>query len=172
MQPIEGKTGQNDQSAFYRLQNGPCLSAICPQAESTNPPETVPNEGSDLTLTTPSGWQVSYFYDVGELDYIDEIRSPEGLVVDFWEWPMGAPGAGFLRAWIRVGDLARLRAFREGKPIRTIDCTALGAEGEIPVSEAERQSISFDGTEIIGGYLDWDASVIRRIPAPGNGKQP
>ncbi|MCK2054971.1 phage terminase large subunit family protein [Methylobacterium sp. 37f] len=161
-----GKTEVEKAIAYEAIRSRiPDVWTLLEIVERTNPPDCIPNEGSDLTLTTAEGWQVSYFYDVGELDYIDEIRSPDGLVIDFWEWPMGAPGAGFLRAWRGVGDLARLRTFREGKPIRTIDCTTLGAEGEIPVSEAERESISFDGTEIIGGYLDWDASVIRRIPS-------
>lgn len=133
--------------------------------ESTNPPDCIPNEGSDLTLTTSEGWQVSYFYDIGELDYIDEIRSPDGLVIDPWEWPMGAPGGSTLMAWRGVGHRSWLMAFRETKPIRTIDCTGLGLDEVIPVSDEEHGGIDFGGIELIGGYLDWDASVIRRIPS-------
>lgn len=57
----------------------------------------------------------------------------------------------------------------EGRAIRTIDCTALGPRGEIPVSEDERDSVLAGGIEILGGYLDWDASRILRIPSQGMG---
>lgn len=132
--------------------------------ERTNPPEHINDEGSDLTLGTDDGWQVSYFYDVGELDYIDEIRSPEGIVFSPWDWPIGAPGGSMLRAWGSVGCRARLMAIRERAPVRTIDCTDLGPEAEIAVSEQERDDMWSGDIEILGGFLDEDRSRILRIP--------
>ncbi|MBY0251367.1 MAG: hypothetical protein K2X54_08300, partial [Methylobacterium organophilum] len=117
-----------------------------------------------LILTTSDGWQVSFFYDVGELDYIDTIRSPEGVVVSPWDWPMGAPGGNMLRAWGGVGCRARLMAHRERSPIRIIDCADLDLRGQVTISEEERDEIYAGRIEIIGGYLDWDASRILRIP--------
>jgi hypothetical protein len=119
-------------------------------------------------MTTEDGWEVSYFYDVGELDYIDRLRSPEGIEFCPWDWPMGAPGGSMLRAWGSVGCRARLMALREAEPIRVIDCTALAPEGQITVSDEERDSILCGRIEILGGYLDWDASRILRIPSPAD----
>ena len=54
-------------------------------------PGTIPdNNDSDVDLVEfecRDGWKVSVFYDVGELDYIDHFVSPDGTVIDFWDWP-------------------------------------------------------------------------------------
>lgn len=67
--------------------------------------------------------------------------------------------------WRAVGDLARLRAHRDANPVRTIDCTALGDGGEIRLTEEEADRILFGGIEIVGGYVNWHASAIWRIPS-------
>ncbi|ARO54041.1 hypothetical protein B2G69_07710 [Methylorubrum zatmanii] len=132
--------------------------------ESTNPPDYIDDEGSDLTLTAPNGWQVSYFYDVGELDYIDTIRSPDGLVICPWDWPYGAPGGNTLRAWGSVGSRARLMDLHRPTPVQVIDCTKMN--GELHPGEETCEGILAGRVELIGGWLDWDAGIVRRIPAP------
>ncbi len=92
--------------------------------ESANPPGYL-DDGSDVTLQARDSWQVSFFYDVGDLDYIDRITTPEGLVFSPWDWPAGAPGRQVLMNWRGVGDREWLLAHED--PIRTIDCTALQA---------------------------------------------
>ena len=118
----------------------------------------------DIDFDARDGWKVTIFYDGGGLDYITEMRSPDGLVIDPGAWPEGAPGVSLLRNWRAVGDLARLRAHRDADPVRTIDCTALGDGGEIRLTEEEADRIPIGGIEIVGGYVDWEASAIRRIP--------
>ncbi len=56
----------------------------------------------------------------------------------------------------------RLLAFRDEYPARTIDCTDL--QGDRAVDEGEREGIIFGHVDLLGGYLDWDASVVRRTP--------
>ncbi len=140
--------------------------------ESANPPDYHDDPhfpGSpawcDISFAARDGWQVTIFYDGGELDNIAEIRSPDGLRIDPWAWPDGAPGGNILRNWAGVGDVARLRACVAERPIRTIDCTAF--QGAVEVTEEERDDIVVGQAELVGGYLDWDASVIRRTPAEG-----
>lgn len=132
--------------------------------ESANPPDYMDDEYSDVPLPARDGWQVSFFYDVGELDYIDRITSPDGVVCSPWDWPYGAPGGNTLRAWGSVGSRARLMALNKKRPVRTIDCTALG--DDLQVTEDERDDILSGHIDLLGGYLDCDASVVRRTPVP------
>ena len=41
----------------------------------------------DISFDLGDGWNVTLFYDVGELDYIDHFTKPDGEVIDFWNWP-------------------------------------------------------------------------------------
>lgn len=133
--------------------------------ESANPPEnTVEDSPSHRTFAAREGWSVTFFYDVGELDYIDNIISPDNLVIEPWEWPYGAPGRNTLMGWGSVGCRARLMALDEERPVRTIDCTAL--QGDLAVDEDEKDGIMFGHIDLIGGYPEWDASVVRRTPVP------
>jgi hypothetical protein len=172
-QPFRQKTEAEKSVTFEALRpRMPDAWTLLEIVESANPPEThddpsFPGDPAwhDIEFAARDGWRVTIFYDGGELDYIAKIHSPDGLVIDPWEWPAGAPGGGLLRNWRGVGDLARLRAFREHKPIRTIDCAPLDHRGCIPVSEEDIESITFGGTEILGGYLDCDGRRILRAPS-------
>ena len=108
---------------------------------------------------------MTIFYDGGGLDYITERRSPDGLVIDPWEWPDGAPGRHPLMNWRGVGDRARLMDLRRLQVRQVIDCT--GMDGELHPGEETCEGIIDGRVELLGGYLDWDARVIRRIPPPG-----
>lgn len=132
-------------------------------SESANPSEYSDND-PDLTLPARDGWSVSFFYDCGELDYIDHITTPDGLSTCPWDWPAGAPGQQDLMNWRSMGDRARLMAMRDRYPERIIDCTTL--QGDLVVDEQERDKLVFGRIELLGGYLDWDASVVRRTPVP------
>lgn len=85
-------------------------------AESANPPETKPSDSEnwcgDVELPAKDEWKVVFFYDCGELDYIDHFETPDGEKLEVWlgaeyqseQWPP-------VMNWRGVGDLARLRAF-------------------------------------------------------------
>jgi hypothetical protein len=85
-------------------------------AESVNPPNDHPDYYTDVEFEAREGWKVSIFYDVGELDYIAHFVTPDGEVLDFWEWPEGRD-RDLLIAWRGVGDLARLRALRDQESV-------------------------------------------------------
>ena len=55
-------------------------------AHAANPVE---NQGDDwqfdVVLPSIDGWQVGFFYDCGELDYIDYFLSPDGERIEVWE---------------------------------------------------------------------------------------
>ena len=58
-------------------------------------------------------WKVIIFHDCGELDYIDHFVSPDGEIIDFWDWPVEEDfynsDKNLLMCWRGNGDLARLR---------------------------------------------------------------
>jgi len=39
----------------------------------------------DVVLPSSNGWKVGFFYDCGELDYIDHFISPTGERIEVWE---------------------------------------------------------------------------------------
>lgn len=83
-------------------------------AEECNPPQGHPvNDSATMEFVTAGGWTVVFFYDAGDLDYIEKFISPEGDEVDFWAWPEDHAGREAMIAWRGVGDLNRLR--QEGK---------------------------------------------------------
>ncbi len=61
------------------------------------PPPTYPE--CDLVLPSIEGWQVQYFYDAGELDYIEQFVMPDGTIIDPWDLPEGDP-----RRWLVLGS--------------------------------------------------------------------
>lgn len=40
-----------------------------------------------VTFGISEGWKVVVFYDCGGFDYLDSFISPDGKVIDFWDWP-------------------------------------------------------------------------------------
>ncbi|MGE8128485.1 hypothetical protein ACQKQD_16040 [Methylobacterium sp. NPDC080182] len=155
-----------DKAVAYEAIRGrlPDVWTLLDIVESANPPDYLEDEYSNVTFGARDGWSVTFFYDCGELDYIDNIITPDNLVIEPWEWPAGAPGRQVLMNWRSVGCQARLMAFRDEYPARTIDCTDL--QGDLSVDEDEKDGITFGRIDLIGGYLDWDASVVRRTSVP------
>lgn len=84
-------------------------------AESANPPDMQPDDSDDwcgdVEFAAKDGWKVVFFYDCGELDYIDHFITPNGEKLEVWadggyqgdQWPP-------VMNWRGVGDLARLQA--------------------------------------------------------------
>ena len=79
-------------------------------AESANPPDNLDEHvWTEKTFDSSNGWKVVFFYDGDELDYIDTFISPDGTVINFWEWGDGHPWFNDLFNWRCVGDLVRLK---------------------------------------------------------------
>lgn len=82
-------------------------------ASSANPPDTQPGDSpdwcGDVTLSARDGWQVCFFYDCGELDYIDHFITPTGERLDVW--PDGYQGDQWppVMCWRGVSDTERFR---------------------------------------------------------------
>lgn len=38
----------------------------------------------EMEFPSKDGWKVGVFYDVGDFNYIDYVKDPEGSVIDFW----------------------------------------------------------------------------------------
>lgn len=80
-------------------------------AESANPPDYKAYEYGDIEMAAKDGWKVVFFYDCGELDYIEAFVMPDGTRLNVWgtaylgeQWPP-------VMSWRGVGDMERLRAF-------------------------------------------------------------
>lgn len=82
-------------------------------AESVNAPEdknlNAFEWSGDKEFNAEGGWKVIIFYDVGELDYIDHFKAPDGEEIQFWDWPKEHPWRSYLMNWCGAGDLKRLR---------------------------------------------------------------
>jgi hypothetical protein len=83
-------------------------------AESANPPENQPGDSEDwcgdVEMLARDGWKVTFFYDCGELDYIDHFISPDGELIDVWpDTPFQGEEWLPTMNWRSMGDLARLR---------------------------------------------------------------
>lgn len=76
--------------------------------EKANPPDYEYDCFGEESFSLDNGWRVVLFYDIGELDCINEIITPEGKVIDFWEWP-DCPVKDVMKSWRGVGDLKRLK---------------------------------------------------------------
>jgi len=89
-------------------------------AEATNAPAEMPNDDvipievwcGDSIFNSVDGWRVVIFYDCGSLDYISHFISPDGVAIDFWEWPNESTNtdAQLLKSWRGIGDLDKLRS--------------------------------------------------------------
>lgn len=84
-------------------------------AHAANPPDNRDDDECDVQVTTPDGWTVEFFYDCGELDYIDHFVSPQGGRLEIWDGidPRLDDGDGdgqwaTLRNWRGVDDTERL----------------------------------------------------------------
>lgn len=57
-------------------------------AHSAAPPDNQPGDSpswcSEVLMPARDGWQVCFFYDCGELDYIDHFITPAGERLDVW----------------------------------------------------------------------------------------
>jgi hypothetical protein len=66
-------------------------------------------------------WCVVFFYDCGELDYIDHFVRPDGAILDVW--PDGGVDQsecqGIVGSWRSCGDLARMKAWI-AKPLNDV----------------------------------------------------
>lgn len=140
--------------------------------ESANPPKTVDDDSLiEVTMPARDGWSVTFYYDVCDLDYIDKIVSPEGIVIEPMELPMGAAGKNQLWNWREMGDLARLKkaALTTDPPVKLIDLRYW--DDEIPINEDDFDDLWCSRACVIGGYVDWDstrnAGLIRKLPEAG-----
>lgn len=84
--------------------------ALVEIANSANPPDDNPDWYGEVTLPARGGWQVCFFYDCGELDYIDHFITPAGLPLSVWvdgysseQWPP-------VMNWRGTRDTERFRA--------------------------------------------------------------
>lgn len=76
-------------------------------AERANPPENM-EEWGDIPFVV-GDWTIIFFYDCGELDYIDSfIHIPTGTIINFWDWDENHKWRNNLICWRSVGDLQRL----------------------------------------------------------------
>ena len=56
-------------------------------AESANIPATSYELSPWRTFPAANGWQVMVYYDVDEFDYIEHFITPDGTIIEIWEWP-------------------------------------------------------------------------------------
>ncbi|MES2685504.1 MAG: hypothetical protein V4706_01715 [Pseudomonadota bacterium] len=82
-------------------------------ASSAAPPNTQPSDSTnwcgDVTLPGRAGWKVCFFYDCGDLDYIDHFVTPDGEKLEVFvegydseQWPP-------VMLWGGISDTERLR---------------------------------------------------------------
>ena len=87
-------------------------------AESANAPDTQPcdsrNWSAHVEFEAKDNWKVVIFYDCGNLDYIDHFITPDGEIIDYWDWPDGedfyTSDKNLLMCWCGNGDIERLRS--------------------------------------------------------------
>lgn len=86
-------------------------------AESTKAPEHDEKYfHEDVTFDAKGGWKCIMFYDGDELDYIDSFITPEGEIVNFWDWEESAE-KDLLTCWRSIGDLERLKKIAAQKSV-------------------------------------------------------
>ena len=88
-----------------------CAFMLLDIVEKLKPPESIKNaQQGDITLTTGE-WTVSFFYDCGEMDYIDHFITPNGQKLDVWgcKTIKDETWQKIIQDWRGVGDLERLR---------------------------------------------------------------
>jgi hypothetical protein len=62
----------------------------------------------NVTLNAKDGWKCVIFYDGDMLDYIDSFITPDGEIINFWEWDECIEKS-ILMGWSGVGDIERLK---------------------------------------------------------------
>ena len=55
------------------------------------------------------GWKIKVFYYCEELEYIENITTPNGVVLDFWEWGSENEWRDVLIVWRGNGDLDTMK---------------------------------------------------------------
>jgi hypothetical protein len=65
----------------------PLCGLLCSLVHLSNIPVFSESEEPLVTFDIHHGWKAVVFYDCGQFDYIDSFISPEGVVLDFWDWP-------------------------------------------------------------------------------------
>ena len=69
----------------------PIVKELVAIAEAAHLPAKAPTDGDRIWTTevfpAKDGWKVAVFYDVDEFNYIERFVTPEGNVIDFWDWP-------------------------------------------------------------------------------------
>ena len=63
----------------------------------------------DVELPARDGWKVTFFYDCGELDYIDHFITPSGEKLEVWSDEYQTEHLPAVMCWRSMGDLARLK---------------------------------------------------------------
>jgi len=108
-------------------------------AESANPPNNQSSDSDDwcgdVEFIAKDGWKVIFFYDCGELDYIDSFVTPEGMRLEVFvngyqseQWPP-------VMNWRSVGDLTRLKALLT-QPTGGTSCNACGKLNLMEINDA------------------------------------
>lgn len=81
-------------------------------AHSANPPDdypgSSPNWGGDVTLPARDGWQVCFFYDCGELDYIEHFVTPSGEKLEVWPDGYDSDQSAPIMVWRGTSDTRSL----------------------------------------------------------------
>jgi hypothetical protein len=82
-------------------------------AHSAAPPKTQPCDSpdwcGDVTLPALDGWKVCFFYDCGELDYIDHFVTPEGEKLEVWPNDYQSEQSPPVMNWRDTSDTERFR---------------------------------------------------------------
>ncbi len=80
------------------------LEFLLSLADEINPPAKIDDAAfGNREFICSNGWRVTFFYDGGDLDYIDHFASPDGRVIDFWDWPDDLPERDVLINWRPAG---------------------------------------------------------------------
>jgi len=80
-------------------------------AESTCAPKQNNAWYGDVEILAKDGWRVVFYYDCGELDYIDCFIMPDGTILDVWPNGYESEQSPPVMAWRGEGDIDRLRMF-------------------------------------------------------------
>lgn len=86
-------------------------------AESAQPPEVIEVDSVSWTgvevMSAADGWKVGFFYDCGELDYIDHFVTPDGKRLEVWVDEYDSEFWPPVMNWRGVGDLKRIKDIRQ-----------------------------------------------------------
>lgn len=79
-------------------------------AHSANPPDVCEDLFGEIEMQAQDGWRVCFFYDMGELDYIDYFINPKGERLDVWHDDYQSEQSPPIMAWRGCSDTLRLRS--------------------------------------------------------------